>query len=518
MYLFIIKPIAFMRLTRRKYEVAYESSLQQQQTNPQTAAVSGSPHLPFHHQHQSVQGAHHNQPQLSSPQQQQLHQNTSSHNILAPHHHPSSHLGSQSQPHPFELFAKSIESKISPPNESSRNSSIHSPESVGSSNNGSTAVHPQRSSPSIPSSASSISAAAAAAAAAYQAHSLFAQQNPSNLLHSTLPFYTYHSSMPFPAGYPGFAGSTDSFFNGSVALPPMTSTSPPSSSGILNGQHHPKIWRSIDTEQLEGDNRSASNNETRSMEQSVRSDSNENSLEHCNESSDQAITSVADQQKQSSSIPNSEFYSHPISPTSSVHSYGSNRSCSKRKDDDLEDNHSGSPGRRIPDKIIEKNGIENVNERSESRISRHSYDDDEERDEMKPCETSRTDKEGGDVERDLEDGNNIDVVADDGDDIDVVSNGDLNNILQRQQTSQQTTLVNRTQGKSFKRHYVDVYRREEMMNRKRSIFSSSATLPISRNSSSSSSSSSSSEANNFNQYFPSTDHSTTTTTTTAINP
>lgn len=281
-----------MRLTRRKYEAAYESSIQQQQQHapPHHPSMLGCPSAlfgqasnssasmgshPSHHAHsQQPQPSplppplppSHHQPMQRSPNMITSHPSVN-HNHHQPHHpvhHHSQHKHGQLN-NPFEIFSKDPKTlspnggNVSNMNESPNRNMLHSPD-----NNGQIQLPTMaRSSPAAASSMTASTSAAtpsSLAAAAYQTHPLFAQ-NP-GFLPSPLSFYPYHSAAAaaaaavaaFPSNYGSFPGVSDSFFNGCLPLVSPNSAIGNSKLSIAGQQGStPKIWRSIDTDQLEAD-------------------------------------------------------------------------------------------------------------------------------------------------------------------------------------------------------------------------------------------------------------------------
>lgn len=250
--------LAFMRFTRRKYETAYESiaaAAASQHSPLGTASNVGHlapPPIPPAQQaqgqslgHSSAMGHHfHHSPSSSSTSSSSAttHRSpsTMATSTISPHH--SSHHGAnhfEHHGHPFNSAAKVSSSSVpeSQQGELVRNSA----------------------------SASLLAPPANASSGAYAGqHPMFAQ-NAAAFLHPGLPFYqsAYHAaaaaaaaqlqSSPTAAtgpwsvggGYAGFPNPADHFPPGFVASSPSLPTA-------LNGANGaPKIWRSVDTEQLE---------------------------------------------------------------------------------------------------------------------------------------------------------------------------------------------------------------------------------------------------------------------------
>lgn len=263
---FLLSPIAFMRFTRRKYETAYESI---------AAAAAASQHSPLGAPNAShlpppppPAQAHQGQPQLGGPGsavpgQQHFH-----------HHSPSSSSTSSSSATTTHRSPSTMATSTISPHHPSHGGHFEHHGAV--SFNGGLKVSPggvaeahgemPRSSP------ASLLAPPGSSAAHYPSahhHPMFAQ-NPAAFLHPGLPFYqsAYHAvaaaaaaaqlqqSSPTAATGPwsmgagsyagGFPSAGDHFVSAGFAA---NSSVPKAAATAANGA--PKIWRSVDTEQLE---------------------------------------------------------------------------------------------------------------------------------------------------------------------------------------------------------------------------------------------------------------------------
>lgn len=251
---------AFMRLTRRKYESAYESSLHSpsgpsQLSHPNPTGVSYSPH----HSPLSTTGVTglHRSPNTALTAPQTLHASQSGFdaNTGAGYHKSTCDVKSNG---PLSHSNSALGGQPTGADNSASGGVLHSP-------TGGDGVPPRTSPASM--------LAHQLHQPAYPAHSLFAQ-NPAaaaSFLHTALPFYptAYHAAAaaavgvsshlaPFsfpPAAY-GFPGGEFFATNTTNAGASHTTTTSQESAKQTNGQ--PRIWRSVDTDRLESDDNEVS--------------------------------------------------------------------------------------------------------------------------------------------------------------------------------------------------------------------------------------------------------------------